>query len=150
VHANSAPAESAADRALSALERDTLAAAVSQLPETARLLLRLRFDAGWSIRRISRLLGLPEGTVRRRCFEACQVAGQRFLRGQLQPASRGCMASTDQLCRAAQRELSALSQRRLADHLRRCSACRSRERELAELIRARRGGGVRLSGRDCA
>ncbi|HSS10880.1 MAG TPA: sigma-70 family RNA polymerase sigma factor [Acidimicrobiales bacterium] len=136
IHAIGPPGESAAERALSAFERHTLAAALEQLPQGDRRLLRLRYEAGWSVRQISARLGLPEGTIRRRCFEACQIAGQRFLRGQLQPASGECGASTDQLCRAVQRGLSALARRRLTDHLRRCAACRSRERELAELTGA--------------
>ena len=125
--------ESAAERALSELERDLLAEVISQLPDPARLLLRLRYHAGWSVAQISGLLDIPPGTVRRQCVEACQLAGQRFLLGQLQPARGDCTPSTDQLCRAAWRQMSALARRRVAEHLRRCPACRSRARELAEL-----------------
>jgi RNA polymerase sigma-70 factor (ECF subfamily) len=125
--------ESAAERALSAVERDSLAAVIRQLPDPPRLLLRLRYDLGWSIDRIARFLDVPQGTIRRQCFEACQLAARRFLREQLRPATGVCDATTEQLCRATRQQLSALAQRRLAQHLRWCRACRSRARELAEL-----------------
>jgi RNA polymerase sigma-70 factor (ECF subfamily) len=137
LHASGPYGESAADRALFAVERDSLSAVIRQLPDSSRLLLRLRYDLGWSVDRVSRFLGVPQGTVRRQCFEACQLAAERFLRGQLQPATGACGASTDQLCRATRRQLSALAQRRLAEHLRSCEACRSRARELADLTGAR-------------
>jgi RNA polymerase sigma-70 factor (ECF subfamily) len=137
LHEKGPHGESAAERALSAVERESLAAVVRQLPDPPRLLLRLRYDLGWSVDRIARFLGIPQGTVRRQCFEACQLAAQRFLRGQLQPATGACGASTEQLCRATRRQLSPLAQRRLAEHLRWCGACRSRARELVEITGAR-------------
>jgi RNA polymerase sigma-70 factor (ECF subfamily) len=137
LHARGPHGESAAERALLAVERERLAAVISQLPDPSRLLLRLRYDLGWSIDRVSQFLGVPQGTVRRQCFEACQLVAERFLQDQLQPASGVCGAITEQMCRAARRRLSALAQRRLAEHLRSCEACRCRARELADLTGAR-------------
>jgi RNA polymerase sigma-70 factor (ECF subfamily) len=141
-YASGPHSESAAERALSAVDRNSLAAVIRQLPDPSRLLLRLRYDLGWSIARTARFLGLPQGTIRRQCFDACQLAAERFLRGQLQPATDGCAATTDQMCRATRRQLSALAQRRLAEHLRWCPTCRSRARELTELTGAGKAFGL--------
>jgi len=124
-------AESAADGALSAMERGALAAVVSRLEPGPRQLLELRYHAGLSVRSIAAVLGRPDGTVRRQFVEARRIAGQRFLGQQLlQPAGGDCAVAVDLLCQAPYRRPSALSGRRLDEHLRGCRACRDRQAEL--------------------
>ncbi len=122
--------ESAAEGAFARSDRAAIAASVEALPDDLRRLARLRFDAGLSVREVADLLSLPEGTIRRRCFDAYRLIRQRFLRQHLRPAAGECAVVTDQLCRAACRRLSSLAERRVEQHLRRCAGCQHRQREL--------------------
>ena len=137
------PGESAADRALSTLERRTMTAVVDQLAAGPRLLLQLRYEAGLSVEHIAVALGRPAGTVRRQCFEARRMAAQCFLGRQLRPAHGPCAPITELLCQATSGRCSALATRRVDDHLRRCQDCQDRRRELAALLADY--GGVRMS-----
>ncbi len=74
------PSESAADWVLRAIEHEEVATTLDALPPRTRTLLRLRYEATLSVREIAALLDEPEGTVRRRCFEARRMARHRFLR----------------------------------------------------------------------
>jgi RNA polymerase sigma-70 factor, ECF subfamily len=127
-------AESAADRALTRLDRATVAASVDALPDELRRLICLRYVAGLSVREAAVVVGLPEGTVRRRCFDAYQLLRQRFLRHHLLAGTGECATITDQLCRAASRNLSAPARRRIDQHLAQCPACQEREAEVAETL----------------
>jgi RNA polymerase sigma-70 factor, ECF subfamily len=133
-------AESAAERALLLLDRAAIAISVRQLPDDLRRLIELRYGAGLSVQEIAGLLSVPEGTIRRRCFDGSRLLRQRYLRLHLQPAAGECAAVTDQLCRAACRALSASAKRRIEQHLRRCTGCRNRQTELtAAVTEVRRG-----------
>jgi RNA polymerase sigma-70 factor (ECF subfamily) len=125
---------SAADDALAAFDRLALRRALADLPEHHRQVLCLRYHGGLSVREIAEQLGAPEGTLRRRCMEASRVLAQTFLRSQLRPASGPCAPITQLLCRGARRELSRASTRKVADHLRRCPACRARHDAIGELV----------------
>jgi RNA polymerase sigma-70 factor, ECF subfamily len=142
-------AESAAERALMRLEGAAMATSVLQLPDELRRLIQLRYGEGLSVQEIAGLLSVPEGTVRRRCFDASKLLRQRFLRLHLRPAEGECAAVTDQLCRAACGPLSALGHRRIEQHLRGCTGCRDRQAELAVAVtqRASRARPVGRSGR---
>jgi len=74
------PSESAAEWALRAIDHQEVATTLDALPPRTRTLLRLRYEATLSVREIAVLLNEPEGTVRRRCFEARRLARHRFLR----------------------------------------------------------------------
>jgi len=126
--------ESAADTALTVLDRGAVAMVLRDLPPDDRLLLQLRYHAGFSVRQIAETLGRPDGTVRRQCAEARSMIGQRYLGHQLRPSAGPCAPIADLMCRAAYRRLSDHSRRRIDQHLRRCRACRDRRRELAELL----------------
>src|SRR5579859_2611630 len=143
-------AESAADRALSVLDSAAMAEIVGQLPENLRQVIGLRYLAGFSVREVAARLSLPEGTVRRRCFDGCQLVQQRFLHHHLRPATGECAAVTDHLCRGTARALSALAQRRVERHVRGCAPCQARQAELTvaldELSRSGRAG-IKAKGR---
>ena len=55
---------------LSAETRETLIAAVNELPEDQRTVIALRFFAGLSEHEVAEALGLPEGTVKSRSARA--------------------------------------------------------------------------------
>jgi hypothetical protein len=95
---------------------------------------------GLSVHEVAAAIGLPEGTVRRRCFEAYRLLRQQFLRQHLGAATGECATVTDQLCRAASRRVSALERRRIDEHLARCAGCRRRQAELAEIVAELRRG----------
>jgi RNA polymerase sigma-70 factor (ECF subfamily) len=57
---------------LSAEVRDTLLAAVNELPEDQRTVIALRFFAGLSEHEVAEALGLPEGTVKSRSARALE------------------------------------------------------------------------------
>ena len=57
---------------LSAELRDTLLAAVNELPEDQRTVIALRFFAGLSEHEVAEALGLPEGTVKSRSARALE------------------------------------------------------------------------------
>jgi RNA polymerase sigma-70 factor (ECF subfamily) len=144
------PTESAAERVMSSFDRATMAAALREVPLPARQLLALRYQAGLSVADIARVLGRPEGTVRRQCVEARRVAGQRFLRHHLQPAAGVCAQVSEALCREVMgpqpdRRL-ARARRLTRDHLRRCRACRDRRVELTSILAelGYRDGGRRI------
>jgi RNA polymerase sigma factor (sigma-70 family) len=128
------PVESAADAALTVLDQRVVALVLRDLPPDDRLLLQLRYHAGFSVRRIAETLGRPGGTVRRQCVEARTMVGQRYLGQQLQPPAGPCVGITDLMCRAVYRRLSDHSRGRIEQHLHRCRACRDRRRELADLL----------------
>jgi RNA polymerase sigma-70 factor (ECF subfamily) len=125
---------SAADAALLARERESMAAVVRTLQPSARLLLYLRYDAGLSIQHIAAALGKPPGTIRRQCLEARRLAATRFLSGHLRPPVGACAGITAQLCRQPYRRPGARVRRRTAEHLRRCRACRDRQTELGTVL----------------
>lgn len=125
---------SAADVALLAIERDSMAAVVRALHPRARLLLYLRYDAGLSIQHIAAALGKPQGTIRRQCLEARRLAAARFLSGHLRPTVGTCAGVTAQLCREPYRRPGARVRRRTTEHLRRCRACRDRAAELGSVL----------------
>lgn len=125
---------SAADAALLAIERDSMAAVVRTLHPRARLLLYLRYDAGLSIQHIAAALGKPQGTIRRQCLEARRLAAARFLSGHLRPTVGVCAGITAQLCREPHRRAGARVRRRTTEHLLRCGACRDREAELGSVL----------------
>jgi NitT/TauT family transport system substrate-binding protein len=127
-------AESAAERALARLDRAALASLVQQLPNELGRLIRLRYVAGLSVQEVSAAVGLPEGTVRRRCFDAYRLLRQRFLQQQLRSGAGECATVTDQLCRAASRNVSTRARRRIEQHLGHCRGCRERQAELAETV----------------
>ena len=104
---------SAAEAALSSLDRATMAAAMAQLAPGPRQLLSLRYEAGLSVADIASALGRPAGTVRRQCVEARRVAGQRFLRCQLGPASGDCSRVSEWLCQQLGRRFPGPPRRRL-------------------------------------
>ena len=127
-------AASAADAALLAIERESMAAVVRTLQPSVRLLLYLRYDAGLSIQHIAAALGKPPGTIRRQCVEARRLAAARFLSGHLRPTVGACAGITTQLCRQPYRRPGARVRRRTAEHLRRCRACRDRQAELGTVL----------------
>jgi RNA polymerase sigma factor (sigma-70 family) len=127
-------AESTAERALARLDRAAIAWSIEQLPDELGHLIRLRYVAGLSVEEVAAAVGLPEGTVRRRCFDAYRLLRQRFLQQHLRSGTGECATMTDQLCRAASRNVSALARRRLDQHLRHCPGCRDRQAELAETV----------------
>ena len=57
---------------LSAETRETLIAAVNELPEDQRTVIALRFFAGLSEHEVAEALGLPEGTVKSRSARALE------------------------------------------------------------------------------
>ena len=122
--------ESAADRVMAALDHAALAASLRELPADLRGMVRLRYVEGLSVREMAGRLAMPEGTVRRRCFDARRMLRQRFLRQHLRPASGECEAVTDRLCRAAGRDDAPPVHRRVERHLQRCPGCRARRTEL--------------------
>ncbi len=126
--------ESAAEGALGALDRDSMAAALQDLRPDVRLLLYLRYDAGLSVQHIAMALGRPAGTVRRQCAEARQLAGERFLGRHLRPATGACAQVTDALCRLPSRQPALRVRQRTAEHLRRCPACRERQVEVDAIV----------------
>jgi len=125
---------SAAEQALSVLERDAMAEVVRALPPQHRVVLELRYQAGLSVERIAATLGQPAGTVRRHCVEARQAAGQEFLSRHLQPASGACAQTTEILCQEPYRRPAIRGRRRAGEHLRRCPACRDRQDEVAAVL----------------
>jgi len=127
-------AESAAEKLLAGLDRAAIVSAVEQLPDELRRLILLRYVSGLSVHEVAAAVGLPEGTVRRRCFEAYRLLRQRFLRQHLRAATGECVTVTDQICRAASRRVSALERRRIDEHLGRCAGCRRRQAELVEIL----------------
>jgi RNA polymerase sigma-70 factor (ECF subfamily) len=143
-------AESAAEGVLALLDRAAMSASIQQLPRPLRQVIHLRYVAGLSVQETATRLSVPEGTVRRRCFEACRLLEQRFLRHHLRPAEGDCAVVADQLCRAAGRDLSPLARRRVALHLIGCPGCQARQAELAvtfgELARHRRRPQLQQSG----
>lgn len=128
------PAESAAEAAISVLERRSMALAWRQLPPEPRLLLYLRYDAGMSVSHIASALGRPAGTIRRQCVEARRAAGQRFLGQHLWPAEGMCAQVSEVLCQEAYRLPSYRAQREVAMHLRNCQRCRDRRAEVAAIL----------------
>ena len=134
--------ESAVERLLTQLDHAAVASSVKQLPGDLQHLVRLRYVDGLSIAEIAVVLGRPEGTVRRRCFDACRLIEQRFLRHQLGTAIGECAVVTEQLCRSLSRSVSPRTRHRIDQHLRACTRCRHRQAELtdtvAELDRRRR------------
>src|SRR6202022_3061258 len=78
-------------------------------------------------------LSLPEGTARRRCFEATRLLEERYLIDQLCPASGACAQMTVLMCRSVRRPLGLTTSRRLDAHLLRCPECRARQAALDEL-----------------
>jgi RNA polymerase sigma-70 factor (ECF subfamily) len=137
-----ARAAPAAEAALSALDRLAVGRALSELPPGDRQILWLRFHLGFPVREVARTLGLPDGTARRRCFEAGRLLQERYLGQHLQPATGDCVPISRLLCRAVRRDLSATARRRVTSHLGRCPACRARRDELSELV----AGSGRLRG----
>lgn len=127
--------ESAAEAALSALDRDSMAAVLHDLRPDLRLLLYLRYDAGLSVQHIAIALGRPPGTVRRQCVEARQMAGRRFLGRHLRPAVGPCAQISDDLCRRPYRRPAPRVRNRTRDHLGRCPSCRERQAELDAVLR---------------
>lgn len=134
VDANVRTSDSAAEAALAVFERDSMAEVLRHLEPGPRLLLYLRYDAGLSVQHIASALGRPPGTVRRQCVEARRKAGQRFLYCHLRPAAGVCARITELLCAEPYRQPSMRARKRTTDHLRSCSACRERQRELAAVI----------------
>jgi RNA polymerase sigma factor (sigma-70 family) len=134
-------ADTAAERALAGLDQAALARALEQLPDALRRPIRLRYMAGLSVQEVAAEMGLPEGTIRRRCFDAYRLLRQRFLQHHLRPGVGECATVTDQLCRAASRNVSAVARRRIDQHLGHCIGCRERQAALDEAIaeRMRRG-----------
>jgi RNA polymerase sigma-70 factor, ECF subfamily len=132
-----AGAESAADRALAGFERAALVRSLAQLPDDLGRLIVLRYLAGLSVPEVAARTGLPEGTVRRRCFDAYRLLRQRFWEQHLRPGVGECATVTDQLCRAASRNISARSRRRIDQHLGHCLGCRERQAALIEAIAER-------------
>ena len=131
-----ATVEPADEAALGAFEREAMAAALAELPAAQRRLLQLRYASGTEVRTIASTSGTPEGTVRRQCVEARRLAGQRFLYHHLRPATdRDCARVTNLLCREPYRRPGPRLRRQATEHLRRCSACRDRQRELSCLLR---------------
>ncbi len=130
---NAHQAESAAERVVAALDRAAIAASVGELPPDLRHMVRLRYVAGLSVREVATRLALPEGTVRRRCFDARRLLRQRFLHHNLRPATGECKGVTDQLCRAAGRDSAVTAHQWVERHLRRCPGCRARRTELEAL-----------------
>jgi RNA polymerase sigma-70 factor (ECF subfamily) len=128
---------SAADNALSALDHTAVRRALADLSDNHRRILWLRFHDGWSVKEIAERLGLPDGTARRRCFEATRALAQRYLIEQLRPAEGECAPVTVLLCRSMDRQLGPTSSRRVDLHLRRCSSCRDRRAALDELLAAK-------------
>jgi RNA polymerase sigma-70 factor, ECF subfamily len=129
--------ESAAERALAGLDRAALATSLEQLPADLRRLIRLRYEAGLSVQDVAAKMGLPEGTVRRRYFDAYRMLRHRFLQHHLRPGVGECATVTDQLCRAASRTVSARARHRIDDHLGHCLGCQARQAELAETVAER-------------
>jgi RNA polymerase sigma-70 factor (ECF subfamily) len=129
---------SAADGALSAIDRLSVKRALARLPEGYRQLLWLRFHAGLSVKDIAQWLSLPEGTARRRCFEATRLLEEQYLIDQLCPASGDCVQMTALMCRSVRRPLGPTTSRRLDAHLLRCRECRARRKALDELRPASR------------
>jgi RNA polymerase sigma-70 factor (ECF subfamily) len=125
--------QSAADGALSAIDRLAVKRALARLPEGYRQLLWLRFHAGLSVKDIAEWLSLPEGTARRRCFEATRLLEERYLIDQLCPASGTCAQMTVIMCRSVRRPPGSTTGRRLDAHLLRCPECRARQAALDEL-----------------
>jgi RNA polymerase sigma-70 factor, ECF subfamily len=82
---SSPPSESAAESVLWCLDQEEVAAALRALPTRARLLLQLRYESSLSVRQIATLLNEPEGSVRRRCFEARRAARAHYLRTATSP-----------------------------------------------------------------
>jgi RNA polymerase sigma-70 factor, ECF subfamily len=130
--------QSAADGAISAIDRLAVKRALARLPEGHRQVLWLRFHAGLSVKDIAQWLSLPEGTARRRCFEATRLLEERYLIDQLCPASGACAQMTAFMCRSVRRPLGPTTRRRLEAHLLMCPACRSRRTALDELRPERR------------
>jgi RNA polymerase sigma-70 factor (ECF subfamily) len=128
---------SAADNALSALDRTAVRRALADLSDNHRRILWLRFHAGWSVKEIAERLGLPDGTARRRCFEATRALAQRYLLQQVRPADGECAPVTVLLCRAMDGQLGPTGRRRVDRHLRGCCACRDRQAALDELLSSR-------------
>ncbi|MDQ6616807.1 MAG: sigma-70 family RNA polymerase sigma factor, partial [Actinomycetota bacterium] len=126
--------ESAAERALSILECDSMAEVVRELQPALRLLLYLRYDAGLSVQHIAVALGKPAGTIRRQCVEARRLAGQRFLGRHLRPAVGTCARVTEMLCREPYRRPANRVRSRASEHLRGCRACQDRQAELAAVL----------------
>jgi RNA polymerase sigma-70 factor (ECF subfamily) len=125
---------SAADGALLALDRVAVARALAGLADAHRQILWLRFHAGLSVQEAAQRLCLPEGTARRRCFEAAQHLAERYLSEQLRPAEGECARATALMCRSIRRTLGPIMAKRLDVHLRRCPACRARRKALDELL----------------
>jgi RNA polymerase sigma-70 factor (ECF subfamily) len=126
--------ESAAEAALSALDRDSMGQAVRGLRPDLVLLLCLRYQAGLSVQHIASALGRPAGTVRRQCVEARQLVGQRFLGRHLRPAIGDCAEFTRVLCQRPYRRPAVRVQQRTAEHLRRCRSCQDRATELDAVL----------------
>ncbi len=125
---------SAAETAMLALERHSMAEVVQEIPPHLRFLLYLRYEAGLSVQHIASAFGKPPGTVRRQCVEARRSAGQRFLCRHLRPAAGQCAVVTAHLCAEPYRRLGARTRRQTTEHLRVCRACRERQAELTTVL----------------
>lgn len=125
---------SAAEAAMLAFERHSMAEVVRQIPPHLRLLLYLRYEAGLSVQHIASALGKPAGTVRRQCVEARRSAGAQFLGRHLRPAAGDCAVVTAHLCAEPYRRLGVRSRRQTTEHLRGCRACRDRQAELVTVL----------------
>lgn len=131
-----ATVESADEAAMGMLERGTMAAAIADLPPAGRRLLLLRYATSTPLRTLASAWQVPEGTLRRQCVEARRHAGQRYLYRQLRPVTdQACARVTNLLCREPYHRPGPRLRRQAVEHLRRCSGCRDRQRELASLLR---------------
>jgi RNA polymerase sigma-70 factor (ECF subfamily) len=70
--------ESVAERFVAGVDRAVINSCIVQLPEDLRQMVCLRYIAGLSVHEVAARMALPEGTVRRRCFDARLLLRQRF------------------------------------------------------------------------
>ncbi|MGH9126757.1 MAG: RNA polymerase sigma factor [Acidimicrobiales bacterium] len=132
----SATVEAADEAAMETLDRATMAAAIDDLPPPARRLLLERYGSAIPLRTLASAWQVPEGTIRRQCVDARRHAGQRYLYRQLRPVTdQACARVTNLLCREPYHRPGPRLRRHTIEHLRRCSACRDRQRELACVLR---------------
>ena len=77
--ASSDPPESSTESVVAAREFERhVAAALDQLPEKLRMVMVLAAIEGYDVREVSRLLGIPEGTVKSRLFLARKQMAEKL------------------------------------------------------------------------
>jgi hypothetical protein len=136
--------DSAAEPVVAALDRVALATCVMRLPDDLRHILLLRYYAGLSVREVAHRMDLPEGTVRRRCYDARRLLRQRLVRGRL-PSATGedAVLSGSPLVAVSGGCADPVCQR-LGCQLTMCPACRRRRAQSEATVR---GGSTGPPGR---